>query len=72
MRIMKLPLCAGAAMIALGLSAAKADLLIATAGPMTGPYASFGEQIGTPTRASVPKRHAPPIGSAGILRSAAV
>jgi branched-chain amino acid transport system substrate-binding protein len=45
MRIMKLPLFAGAAMMALGLGAAKADLLIATAGPMTGPYASFGEQM---------------------------
>ncbi len=45
MRMMKLSLFAGAAMMALGLSPAQAELLIAVAGPMTGTYASFGEQM---------------------------
>ena len=45
MRMMKLSLFAGAAMMALGLNPAKAELLIAVAGPMTGTYASFGEQM---------------------------
>ena len=45
MRMMKLSLFAGAAMVALGLGSAKAELLIAVAGPMTGTYASFGEQM---------------------------
>ncbi len=36
---------AAVAASALGVSAAKADIKIATAGPMTGQYASFGEQM---------------------------
>jgi branched-chain amino acid transport system substrate-binding protein len=36
---------AAAAASAFGLSAAKADISIATAGPMTGQYASFGQQM---------------------------
>jgi branched-chain amino acid transport system substrate-binding protein len=38
-------LLATSAMIALGASAAQADIVIATAGPMTGQYAAFGEQM---------------------------
>ena len=34
-----------ASLLAAGLSVARADILIATAGPMTGPRASFGEQM---------------------------
>ncbi len=45
MRTMKLSLLVGAAMMAFGFTAAKAEILIATAGPMTGTYASFGEQM---------------------------
>jgi branched-chain amino acid transport system substrate-binding protein len=36
---------AGATMALLGISSAQADILIAVAGPMTGQYASFGEQM---------------------------
>ncbi len=36
---------AAAAATAFGLTAAKADITIATAGPMTGQYASFGQQM---------------------------
>ncbi len=38
-------LLASSAMIALGAGAAQADIVIATAGPMTGQYAIFGEQM---------------------------
>jgi branched-chain amino acid transport system substrate-binding protein len=38
-------LLATSAMIALGAGAAQADIVIATAGPMTGQYAAFGEQM---------------------------
>ena len=34
-----------AAVATLGATAAKADIIIATAGPMTGEYASFGDQM---------------------------
>ncbi len=36
---------AAAAALLIGTVAAKADILISTAGPMTGQYASFGEQM---------------------------
>jgi len=36
---------AAAAMVAFGATAAQADITIATAGPMTGQYAAFGEQM---------------------------
>jgi len=45
MKYPKLALLAGAALLASGLSAAKAEILISTAGPMTGQYATFGEQM---------------------------
>ena len=46
MRKFTIPLLAAAAASVLGLSAARADeLVVATAGPMTGQYASFGEQM---------------------------
>ena len=45
MRTMKLSLVAAAAMLAVGVTGAKAQVLIATAGPMTGQYAAFGEQM---------------------------
>ena len=45
MRSLKLSLVAAAAMAAGGFAAAQADVTIATAGPMTGQYASFGEQM---------------------------
>ena len=38
-------LLAGSAVIALGVGTAQADIVIATAGPMTGQYAAFGEQM---------------------------
>jgi branched-chain amino acid transport system substrate-binding protein len=38
-------LLAASATIALGAGAAQADIVIATAGPMTGQYAAFGEQM---------------------------
>ncbi|WP_207478432.1 branched-chain amino acid ABC transporter substrate-binding protein [Arenibaculum pallidiluteum] len=38
-------LLATSAVFALGISAAQAQIVIATAGPMTGQYASFGEQM---------------------------
>ena len=38
-------LLAGSALVALGAGAAQADIVIATAGPMTGQYAAFGEQM---------------------------
>jgi branched-chain amino acid transport system substrate-binding protein len=41
----KLTLVAAVAGIALGASAAQAEMVIATAGPMTGQYASFGAQM---------------------------
>jgi len=44
MSTLKAALYAGVAMMALGVGAARADVTIAVAGPMTGPYASFGEQ----------------------------
>jgi branched-chain amino acid transport system substrate-binding protein len=40
-----LTVCLTAAAATLGLGTASADILIATAGPMTGQYASFGEQM---------------------------
>ena len=42
---MKLAALAAATALALGAAAAHAELVVATAGPMTGPYASFGEQM---------------------------
>ncbi len=42
--MLKSTLCAGVAVLALGVASAKADIVIAVAGPMTGSYASFGEQ----------------------------
>ena len=45
MRYLKTALVAAAAATALGVSAAQAEIKIATAGPMTGQYASFGEQM---------------------------
>ncbi len=45
MRNMKLSLIAAAAITAVSLTAAKAEITISTAGPMTGQYASFGEQM---------------------------
>ena len=42
---LKVSLLAGAAVVALGVSSAHAEISIATAGPMTGQYASFGEQM---------------------------
>jgi len=44
MNSLKLGLAA-AAMVAFGATAAQADITIATAGPMTGQYAAFGEQM---------------------------
>ena len=44
MRILTAGLVAGAAMLA-AMPAANAQIRIATAGPMTGQYASFGEQM---------------------------
>ena len=45
MNKMKTSLMAGAAVLALGAGTAHAQIVIATAGPMTGQYASFGEQM---------------------------
>ncbi|MEO3432915.1 branched-chain amino acid ABC transporter substrate-binding protein [Inquilinus sp. CAU 1745] len=45
MKTLKYTLLATAAGLAMGATAAQADILIATAGPMTGQYASFGEQM---------------------------
>ena len=45
MSSVKLSLMAAAAIAVGGLTAAKAEVTIATAGPMTGQYASFGEQM---------------------------
>ncbi|MEM1399248.1 MAG: branched-chain amino acid ABC transporter substrate-binding protein [Pseudomonadota bacterium] len=45
MKMVKLGLMASAAALAFGVSAAHADIVIATAGPMTGQYASFGAQM---------------------------
>ncbi|MGE4529157.1 MAG: branched-chain amino acid ABC transporter substrate-binding protein [Rhodospirillaceae bacterium] len=42
--MLKTTLCAGVAILALGAGIAKADIIVGVAGPMTGPYASFGEQ----------------------------
>lgn len=44
MRILKVAMLAGAALLAVN-STANAQIRIATAGPMTGQYASFGEQM---------------------------
>ena len=44
---MKKALLAGAALSLLMSTSAYADIIIATAGPMTGQYASFGEQMKT-------------------------
>ena len=41
----KLTALAAATALALGATAAQAEIVVATAGPMTGPYASFGEQM---------------------------
>ncbi|MCG8690359.1 MAG: ABC transporter substrate-binding protein, partial [Minwuiales bacterium] len=41
----KMSLLAAAALTAVSFTAAKAEILIATAGPITGQYASFGEQM---------------------------
>ncbi|NNG05666.1 MAG: branched-chain amino acid ABC transporter substrate-binding protein [Inquilinus sp.] len=41
----KTALLAAAASVVMGATAAQADIVIATAGPMTGQYASFGEQM---------------------------
>ena len=45
MRLATLSLLAGVAAGALAVGSASADIIIATAGPMTGQYAAFGEQI---------------------------
>ena len=45
MRYVKSTLIAAAAMTAVSFTTAKAEIIIATAGPMTGQYASFGEQM---------------------------
>ncbi|MEC9345982.1 MAG: branched-chain amino acid ABC transporter substrate-binding protein [Pseudomonadota bacterium] len=45
MRTMRNLLVAAAAATAMGLGAAQADIQVATAGPMTGQYASFGQQM---------------------------
>ena len=45
MRNFKTALIAAAALTAVSISSASADIKIATAGPMTGQYASFGEQM---------------------------
>lgn len=45
MRSFKTALLAAAAAVAMGASAANADIVIATAGPMTGQYATFGAQM---------------------------
>ncbi len=45
MKHAKTALAAVAALTAVSFGAAKADILIATAGPMTGQYATFGEQM---------------------------
>jgi len=45
MRSFKTALLAAAAAVAMGASAADADIVIATAGPMTGQYATFGAQM---------------------------
>ena len=45
MKKLTLSLMAGVAAAALGASAAQAEIPIATAGPMTGQYATFGEQM---------------------------
>ena len=45
MRSIKTTLLAAAAIAMLGAASAHADITIATAGPMTGQYASFGEQM---------------------------
>lgn len=42
---LKISLLAAAALAVAGATAAKAEILIATAGPITGQYASFGEQM---------------------------
>ncbi|MBN2751680.1 MAG: branched-chain amino acid ABC transporter substrate-binding protein [Rhodospirillaceae bacterium] len=42
--MLKTTLCAGVAILALSAGIAKADIVVGVAGPMTGPYASFGEQ----------------------------
>ena len=45
MTSMKTMLLAGAAVLAFGAASANAQIVIGTAGPMTGQYASFGEQM---------------------------
>ncbi len=45
MHSLKLTALAAAAALTLGATVANAEIVIATAGPMTGPYASFGEQM---------------------------
>ena len=45
MQKLTLTLMAGVAASALGVSAAQAEIAVATAGPMTGQYATFGEQM---------------------------
>jgi branched-chain amino acid transport system substrate-binding protein len=45
MKSWKLSLLAAAAMTAASMTAAKADVVIAVVGPMTGQYAAFGEQM---------------------------
>ena len=53
MRYVKSTLIAAAAITAVSFTAAKAEILIATAGPMTGQYASFGEQMKRGAEAAV-------------------
>lgn len=45
MKVMRTALMAAAALTAMSFIAARADVLVATAGPITGQYASFGEQM---------------------------
>ncbi|MEO3432914.1 branched-chain amino acid ABC transporter substrate-binding protein [Inquilinus sp. CAU 1745] len=53
MKTLKTTLVAAAAVLALGATAAQAEIPIATAGPMTGQYASFGEQMRRGAEAAV-------------------
>ena len=45
MRNFKRALIAAAALTVVGIGSASADIKISTVGPMTGQYASFGEQM---------------------------
>ncbi len=53
MRKLALGLSAAALGLGLGITGAQADITIATAGPMTGDYAAFGQQMETGAKAAV-------------------